>query len=467
VSDRWGKIYVVDRTGSIVQTLQPPSGPEQLFGIEIADDGTTYVVGSDQRVHVFTSAGVYDRAIVVPTWCLFVALSTDQTKLFVNAGTFGGGVHYFDLANGDAYLGTYGATQLNSTLVNQVAVAADGTLYTTDDGFGDGSGTVEKYNADGSFGGIVYTGIRAGWGLEVNPFDGTLWIGDTNTFVTGVGKIFGLNLNGTIFAQFGPYPELGQNTGMAFYDPPANTPTGSGIAVTPSVTLPNGTTGTVTLAFDNVQAPGDTTVTTSSAGHPPASGFKLINPPVYYEITTTATFMGNVRVCLNWADGQIANESRVQMFHYDGNQWVDITDPTSRDAVNNRVCGTTSSFSAFALMETKYGFTGFFQPVDNLPTTNAVKAGAAVPVKFSLGGDRGLNVVVSGYAQLVQCTTGSRIDPVEQTVTAGSSSLSYDATTAQYSYVWKTDKAWANSCREFQLKLDDGEVYTARFAFSK
>jgi len=35
-----------------------------------------------------------------------------------------------------------------------------------------------------------------------------------------------------------------------------------------------------------------------------------------------------------------------------------------------------------------FDFSGFFQPVDNLPTFNVVKAGQAVPVKFSLGGDR-------------------------------------------------------------------------------
>jgi hypothetical protein len=50
-------------------------------------------------------------------------------------------------------------------------------------------------------------------------------------------------------------------------------------------------------------------------------------------------------------------------------------------------------------------------------------------------------------------------------VTAGSSSLSYDATTDQYVYVWKTDKAWANTCRQLMVTLDDGSVHTAEFKF--
>jgi len=39
------------------------------------------------------------------------------------------------------------------------------------------------------------------------------------------------------------------------------------------------------------------------------------------------------------------------------------------------------------------------------------------------------------------------VDVVDQTVTAGSSSLSYDPTTDQYVYVWKMDKSWTG-CRQ-------------------
>ena len=37
-----------------------------------------------------------------------------------------------------------------------------------------------------------------------------------------------------------------------------------------------------------------------------------------------------------------------------------------------------------------YSWTGFFSPVDNLPTLNVAKAGSAITVKFSLAGDKGL-----------------------------------------------------------------------------
>jgi hypothetical protein len=65
----------------------------------------------------------------------------------------------------------------------------------------------------------------------------------------------------------------------------------------------------------------------------------------------------------------------------------------------------------------------------------------------------------------VQEHTGA--DPIEETVTAGNSSLSYDSSGNQYIYVWKTDKAWANSCRAFTLKLTDGTIHQANFWFTK
>lgn len=114
-----------------------------------------------------------------------------------------------------------------------------------------------------------------------------------------------------------------------------------------------------------------------------------------------------------------------------------------------------------------YRWSGFAQPVDNLPTVNSVKAGSAVPVKFSLGGNYGLNIFAAGYpkVQVVACSGGVPTDEVEQTVTAGASGLSYDAASGQYKYTWKTDKSWAGSCRQLVLKLADGSEHIAGFKF--
>ncbi|MDP1614627.1 MAG: PxKF domain-containing protein [Methylococcales bacterium] len=117
---------------------------------------------------------------------------------------------------------------------------------------------------------------------------------------------------------------------------------------------------------------------------------------------------------------------------------------------------------------TQFTFTGFFPPVDNQPTLNTVSAGRAIPIKFSLNGYQGLDIFSAGYPASVAVACGTAAeDVIEQTVTAGGSSLSYDAAADQYTYVWKTDKAWANTCRTLALKLSDGSYYRANFKFKK
>jgi hypothetical protein len=113
-----------------------------------------------------------------------------------------------------------------------------------------------------------------------------------------------------------------------------------------------------------------------------------------------------------------------------------------------------------------YNWAGFFQPVDNLPTLNVVKAGSAIPVKFSLNGDQGLNIFAAGYpvSILISCDTGAPQDAIEVTVMAGNSSLSYSAGTGTYTYVWKTDKAWAG-CRQLVVRLNDGTAHVVNFKF--
>ncbi len=123
-----------------------------------------------------------------------------------------------------------------------------------------------------------------------------------------------------------------------------NTPAGSNVQVT---------SGSTTLTFSNVTQEGQTTVTQSSSGFQPPSGFKLGNPPTYYSISTTATFSGQVEVCISWTEGQFNRENNLKLFHYDGTNWVNITEAGYPDTGNNIICGLTTSFSGFAVFEQK------------------------------------------------------------------------------------------------------------------
>lgn len=125
-----------------------------------------------------------------------------------------------------------------------------------------------------------------------------------------------------------------------------------------------------------------------------------------------------------------------------------------------------NSASSTFTVTVRYAWAGFFRPVDN-GVLNSVKAGSAVPVKFSLGGNMGLGIFAADHPRTVamQCATGTLEDAVEETVNAGGSSLQYDAAANQYIYVWKTDRNWTGTCRQLQLKLADGTTQVANFKF--
>lgn len=114
-----------------------------------------------------------------------------------------------------------------------------------------------------------------------------------------------------------------------------------------------------------------------------------------------------------------------------------------------------------------YNFTGFFSPVSNQPTLNVVNAGRAIPVKFSLSGNKGLAIFApnSPSSGQVACDANASQADLTDTVTAGGSSLSYDASSGQYVYVWKTESSWAGTCRQLVVTLKDGSVHRANFKF--
>jgi hypothetical protein len=124
-----------------------------------------------------------------------------------------------------------------------------------------------------------------------------------------------------------------------------------------------------------------------------------------------------------------------------------------------------NSATATSTYNVVYDFSGFLQPVENLPMLNIAKAGSAIPVKFSLGGNQGLAIFAAGYpaSSPIPCDASEPGTVIEETVAAGSSSLSYDATTGQYKYVWKTERAWKGTCRMLVVRFNDGAEHLAKF----
>lgn len=123
----------------------------------------------------------------------------------------------------------------------------------------------------------------------------------------------------------------------------------------------------------------------------------------------------------------------------------------------------TSHFSTWSLgKRLKYDLTGPFPPVDASPAVNTAKAGSAIPVKFKLGGDKGLKVLVNGYPKTGPASCGSTSNDVDQTASSATSALTYDPVSTQYNYTWKTTKAMVG-CRDLVLKFRDGSTLRALF----
>ncbi len=140
----------------------------------------------------------------------------------------------------------------------------------------------------------------------------------------------------------------GLGTAGTAVNPGQLTPPGAGVGVSPA---PN-----VDLTFSTVGSAGSTTVT--SLNVTPVTmpeGFSVLNVvgnPVYYEVKTTAGFTPPVKVCLTYTDAQVmgVDESTLRLMHEESGSFVDRTiGGPDTDPSANRICGSVTSFSQFAI----------------------------------------------------------------------------------------------------------------------
>ena len=183
-------------------------------------------------------------------------------------------------------------------------------------------------------------------------------------------------------------------------------------------------------------------------------------------------------VTIDWGDGSslvsfnVATQAIPAQTHTYAAIGVYIVEVCVTDKDLGEGCDTLS-------VDINFPFDGFFSPVDNMPKVNQVKAGSAIPIKFSLGGDYGMSIFAAGYpksygvpAGLCSAAPGNinliteadLLDAGVGTVNPGGSSLSYSGGNQQYNYVWKTEKSWSK-CRLFIIEFADGTTQGALFNF--
>jgi len=223
----------------------------------------------------------------------------------------------------------------------------------------------------------------------------------------------------------------------------AAAPTAAGTHVVVAPISPAGTTP-VTILFDTVSGAGSTTVQvidpTASESPAPPAGFTLGNPPLYYEIETTASFTGPVSVCFNYG-GISFGASTPRLFHFEAGAWTDIT--TSVDTVTSTICGTATSFSPFAIFVSPVIRTGFYSPVSQVAGfVNTAKGGSTVPLKFNVyvNGVEKTDTAGLGFSVwAVSCSASATEDPVDFTTT-GNTNLRYDTSGGYFIQNWKTPR---------------------------
>ena len=177
------------------------------------------------------------------------------------------------------------------------------------------------------------------------------------------------------------------------------------------------------ITFSSVSSSGTTSVTAidpATAGDVPG-GFAVAD--LAFEVTSTATFSGNVTSCFNVST--VNNEvdfNNLRVLHLEGSALVDRT--TSHDFANQKICATTTSFSPFYL-------TTLGKKVQSLfDRTKAFKSGSTVPVKVKVLNETNQNI---SAATLPLSVRGLR------RIGAATASIVNDAGNSNPDYVFRYD----------------------------
>jgi hypothetical protein len=118
-----------------------------------------------------------------------------------------------------------------------------------------------------------------------------------------------------------------------------------------------------------------------------------------------------------------------------------------------------------AAIDDDFAFDGF-RGLKNLPDVNEANLGTQF-IRFSLGGNRGLDIFKNDHPMSASYPCGSTPPSVgnEPTRFQGASGFRYDPATDEYTFKWNVDKSWKNTCRVFVLGLNDGSTHNVAFRF--
>ncbi|HEV2952080.1 MAG TPA: hypothetical protein VGZ51_08245, partial [Actinomycetota bacterium] len=205
-----------------------------------------------------------------------------------------------------------------------------------------------------------------------------------------------------------------------------NTPTGTSV----TVDLGDGASAT----FTEVTGGGVTSLTLPS-GAPSLPAPYSSAGAIYFDVSTTATYVGDVTICLPYDAGAL---DEPHLIHSDDGEWVEVT--TELDPANGIVCGIVGSLSPFGIAEAP-GFspeTEIAQAPPN-PTLETIENAAEVLFQFDS------NELLADFECKVDAEEWSSCDtPYQHTATIGEHILlvrahstvtdAFDLTPAEYTW---------------------------------
>jgi hypothetical protein len=434
-------------------------------GVAVDSSGTVYVTDTgNNRVEKFDTSGTFLEA------CGVAGSGDGEFSVPADVAVNAAGTAYYVVETGNERVQKFGAGAGASPVANagpdQTVECAGGTTSVMLDGSAStaGSGTINSYTwKEGMT--TVATGATPTVALASGSHTITLTVTDTGGGSASDDVVINIvDTTAPVITVLGDNP-MTVECHTTFTDPGATAnDTCAGI-------LTVNTSGTV-----NANMPGTYTITyTASDGPHTATATRTVNvvdttPPViscpadifvtlppnstatsmvvnYPAVTATDSCSSSVTVTSSPASGSVF--------------------PVGTTTVNATASDGHLTSSCSFHVTVLYNFTGFFQPVANPPVFNVVQAGRAIPVKFSLSGDKGLGIFApnSPSSGPVACNSSADATDLTDTLTAGNSSLSYDPGADQYVYVWKTDASWAGTCRQLVVRLNDGSTHIAYFRF--
>jgi hypothetical protein len=126
------------------------------------------------------------------------------------------------------------------------------------------------------------------------------------------------------------------------------------------------------------------------------------------------------------------------------------------------LAGNTSRGVARFSIGEQFEFGGFKSPIVSGAT---LRAGATVPVKFTIAGHSSPSDVTDVYSESANCSTGEAAWTGIGSPDESFSAVTVNPANSQFQTDWKTSKTWAGTCRTLVLVLSDNTEHYAFFRF--